>query len=249
VWNCACSRRTLDRLKPPTHTRFKVCCVSSSHEADIAVEAGACAVGLVSSMPSGPGVIADERIAEIAARVPPGIDTFLLTSLTDARAIVEQHRAARTSALQLVDRLPRSDLAEVRAALPGVRLIQVIHVLGEGAITAAEEVSGVPVVSARAEVGDAKELLGLADRVRQTLGDSVVVLGAAPGERVHLVVNVAPAVVERGVKAGDVVKAAAEVVGGGGGGRDTMAQAGGRVPEKLDDALRSARMSVEQSLS
>ena len=143
MWSCACSRRTLDRLKPPTHTRFKVCCVSSSHEADIAVEAGACAVGLVSSMPSGPGVIADERIAEIAARVPPGIDTFLLTSLTDARAIVEQHRAARTSALQLVDRLPRSDLAEVRAALPGVRLIQVIHVLGEGAITAAEEVSGV----------------------------------------------------------------------------------------------------------
>ena len=116
-------------------------------------------------------------------------------------------------------------------------------------VKAAEEVSGVPVVSARAEVGDAKELLGLADRVRQTLGDSVVVLGAAPGERVHLVVNVAPAVVERGVKAGDVVKAAAEVVGGGGGGRDTMAQAGGRLPEKLDDALRSARMSVEQSLS
>ena len=116
-------------------------------------------------------------------------------------------------------------------------------------VKAAEEVSGVPVVSARAEVGDAKELLGLADRVRQTLGDSVVVLGAAPGERVYLVVNVAPAVVERGVKAGDVVKAAAEVVGGGGGGRDTMAQAGGRLPEKLDDALRSARMSVEQSLS
>src|SRR5680860_1406986 len=88
----------------------------------------------------------------------------------------------------------------------------------EELLKAAEEVSGVPVVIARAEVGDAKELLGLADRVRQTLGDGLVVLGAATGERVHLVANVAPAAVERGVKAGDVVKAAAEVVGGGGGG-------------------------------
>ena len=69
---------------------------------------------------------------------------------------------------------------------------------GRGAREGAEEVSGVPVVIARAEVGDAKELLGLADRVRQTLGDAVVVLGAATGERVHLVANVAPAVVERG---------------------------------------------------
>jgi len=119
----------------------------------------------------------------------------------------------------------------------------------EDLVKAADDVSGVPVLSARAEVGDAKELLGLADRVRQTLGDAVVVLGAAVGERVHLVVNVAPAIVERGVKAGDVVKAAAEVVGGGGGGRDTMAQAGGRLPEKLDDALRSARTGVEQSLT
>ena len=106
-----------------------------------------------------------------------------------------------------------------------------------------------PVVIARAEAGDAKELLGLADRVRQTLGDAVVVLGAAAGERVHLVANVAPAIVERGPKAGDVVKAAAEVVGGGGGGRDTLAQAGGRLPEKLDDALRSARTNVERSLT
>ena len=119
----------------------------------------------------------------------------------------------------------------------------------EELVAAADEVSGVPVVTARAEVGDAKELLGLADRVRQTLGDAVVVLGAATGERVHLVANVAPAAVELGVKAGDVVRTAAEIVGGGGGGRDTMAQAGGRLPEKLDDALRSARTSVEQSLS
>jgi phosphoribosylanthranilate isomerase len=126
-------------VKPPTRTRFKICCVQSQREAELAVEAGACAVGLVSRMPSGPGVIADERIAEIAARVPPGIDTFLLTSLTDSEAIVEQHRAAPTSALQLVDRLAPGSHAELRGALPGVRLIQVIHVVDEGAIAEAEE--------------------------------------------------------------------------------------------------------------
>jgi alanyl-tRNA synthetase len=65
---------------------------------------------------------------------------------------------------------------------------------------------------------------------------------------VHLVAAVTPAVVERGVKAGSVVKAAAHVVGGGGGGRDTMAQAGGRDPEKLDEALAAARAEIERIL-
>jgi alanyl-tRNA synthetase len=65
---------------------------------------------------------------------------------------------------------------------------------------------------------------------------------------VHLVANVAPAAVERGVKAGDVVRAAAEVAGGGGGGRDTMAQAGGRDPEKLPEALATARAAIERAL-
>jgi len=74
-------------------------------------------------------------------------------------------------------------------------------------------------------------------------------LGAAGGDRVQLVVNVAPAVVERGVKAGDVVRAAAEVVGGGGGGRDTMAQAGGRDPGKLDEALETAQVMIRRALS
>ena len=75
------------------------------------------------------------------------------------------------------------------------------------------DVSGVAVLAERVDVPDAKELLALSDRVRQTLGESAVVLGCAVEGRVHLVANVAPAVVERGVKAGDVVRAAAEVVG------------------------------------
>jgi alanyl-tRNA synthetase len=115
-------------------------------------------------------------------------------------------------------------------------------------LATAADTSGVPAVVARSDVNDAKALLELSDRVRQKLGDAVVVLGAVSNGRAHLVANVAPAVVERGVRAGEVASAAAAVVGGGGGGRDTMAQAGGREPEKLDDALAAARAAIAQAL-
>lgn len=96
----------------------------------MAIEAGASAVGLVSEMPSGPGVISDERAAEIAAAVPPGVDAFLLTSRPSAEAIVEQSRKVKARALQLVDALPPGSHAELRRALPGVKLVQVVHVTG-----------------------------------------------------------------------------------------------------------------------
>jgi alanyl-tRNA synthetase len=115
-------------------------------------------------------------------------------------------------------------------------------------VEGADEIAGVRLVVAPVSVPDAKALLALSDAVRQRLGESAVVLGTAVDGRVHLVANVAPEAVERGVKAGDVVRAAAEVAGGGGGGRDTMAQAGGRDPEKLPEALATARAAVEQAL-
>ena len=60
--------------------------------------------------------------------------------------------------------------------------------------------------------------------------------------------SVAPALVERGLKAGTIVKQAAQIVGGGGGGRDTLAQAGGRHPEKLGEAIQAARAAIEAAL-
>ena len=114
---------------------------------------------------------------------------------------------------------------------------------------AAEELGGLKVVVQAVPVPDARELLELSDTVRQRLGDSAVVLGAAGEGRVHLVANFAPAAVERGLRADAVVRAAAQVVGGGGGGRETMAQAGGRDPEKLPDALATARLDIERALS
>ena len=95
---------------------------------------------------------------------------------------------------------------------------------------------------------DPSSLRDISDTVRQKLGDAVVMLGSATDGRVHLVANVAPSVVERGVKAADLVKVGGAVVGGGGGGRDTLAQAGGKDPEKLDEALATARAEIEKAL-
>ncbi len=108
----------------------KICCIASIDEARLAVTAGASAIGLVSAMPSGPGPISEELIAGIAARVPAPTETFLLTALSDAEAIAEQHRRCGTTALQLVDHVPEPELKRLRRLAPGVRLVQVIHVVG-----------------------------------------------------------------------------------------------------------------------
>jgi alanyl-tRNA synthetase len=111
-----------------------------------------------------------------------------------------------------------------------------------------EEVAGARVLIAPIDVPDPKALPDLVDRLKGRLPDAAIVLGGALDGRVHLIVGVAPALVERGVKAGAIVKAAAAVVGGGGGGRDTLAQAGGRDVEKLEEALAAGRAAVEAAL-
>ncbi|CAN5379822.1 hypothetical protein BH23GEM2_BH23GEM2_17530 [soil metagenome] len=102
--------------------------MQTTEEALLAVEHGVSAIGLVSAMPSGPGPIADELIAEIAAAVPPGIETFLLTCLTDPTDIVKQHHRFCTTTIQLVDAVDHWAFAQLRDELPGVSLVQVIHV-------------------------------------------------------------------------------------------------------------------------
>jgi alanyl-tRNA synthetase len=112
----------------------------------------------------------------------------------------------------------------------------------------AETVDGVSVLVAAVEVADGKALLDVADRLKGKLGDAAIVLASAGSDRVDLVASVAPSVVSRGVRAGDVVRAAAAAVGGGGGGRDTLARAGGKDVEKLPDAIRAARAAIETAL-
>jgi alanyl-tRNA synthetase len=120
--------------------------------------------------------------------------------------------------------------------------------LASSLVERATEVSGVRVLTEVVEVPDQKALLELSDRVKQALGEAAVVLGTAVDGRVHLIANFAPEAVARGLKAGDVVRVAAQVAGGGGGGRDTMAQAGGRDPSKLPEAVAAARVAIESAL-
>ena len=121
--------------------RVKICCIQSVDEAAMAVRYGASAIGLVSEMPSGPGPIPESSIQEISSTVPPGVATFLLTCLTDAREIAEQQRRCQTNTIQLTDRLQTGTYTEIRAALPGIRIVQVIHVITEDAIKEAKEVA------------------------------------------------------------------------------------------------------------
>jgi len=121
--------------------RVKICCISSVAEARLAIEYGASALGLVGRMPSGPGVISDETIAQIAQTVPPPIATFLLTSETDAQKILEHHKKVNTNTIQIVDELKTGTYNDIRCALPSVKIVQVIHVIDENTIEQAATVA------------------------------------------------------------------------------------------------------------
>jgi alanyl-tRNA synthetase len=113
----------------------------------------------------------------------------------------------------------------------------------------AYEAGGVQVLVAATELPDQRSLLEVANRIQSSLGDPVVqVLGGGDKEKVALVTLASPGAVEKGLSAAELVRAAAAEVGGGGGGRDDMAQAGGRDPAKLDDALAAARAMIEGKL-
>ena len=122
-------------------TRVKICCISSAAEAQAAVAAGADAIGLVSAMPSGPGVIGEDLIAAIAAAAPPALGTFLLTSEVEPAAIVSQQRRCGVNTIQLCDALDAGAYPVLREALPGIALVQVIHVRGERAVAEAVDVA------------------------------------------------------------------------------------------------------------
>ena len=129
----------------------------------MAIAHGADALGLVGHMPSGPGVIEDGVISEIVDEVPPPIATFLLTSETEADAIVHHARRCRTDTIQLVDWVADDAYSIMRTALPSRRFVQVIHVEGpeavEQAVEAAKLADAILLDSGRPSV-EVKELGG-----------------------------------------------------------------------------------------
>lgn len=182
-------------MEPTRVPRVKICCISSVAEARMAIEAGASALGLVSAMPSGPGVISEEQIAEIAATVPPPIATFLLTSKQDGESIVEQQRRCRTNCVQLCDCVTSGSLSELRTALPGLSIIQVIHVTGpesiEEAITVASSVDAILLDSGNPSLA-VKELGGtgrrhdwsLSRKIREQVSVPIFLAGGLKAENV-----------------------------------------------------------------
>lgn len=118
-------------MKPADFPKIKICCISSPAEAGLAISYGANALGLVGNMPSGPGVISDEMIADIQKSIPSGTDTFLLTSETSAEGIISHHSRTNTNTIQIVDRIDTTVYEKLRTGLGNVKLVQVIHVLDE----------------------------------------------------------------------------------------------------------------------
>ncbi|MEI6088355.1 MAG: phosphoribosylanthranilate isomerase [Bacteroidota bacterium] len=121
--------------------KIKICCISSLQEAKMAIEFGASALGLVASMPSGPGTIDDALILEIARTIPPPIATFMLTCETSASEIIEHHHRTRTNTIQMVDELLEGSYNDIKLAIPSIKLVQVIHVIDESSVDEAIEIA------------------------------------------------------------------------------------------------------------
>jgi phosphoribosylanthranilate isomerase len=182
-------------------TRIKICCISSREEAILAISAGADALGLVGPMPSGPGVITDDEIAEITASIPPPIASFLLTSETDAAAIIRHQQKVNTSTVQIVDSLASGSYREIRKALPFVKLVQVIHVVDQSsvdeALQLAAEVDAILLDSGNPHL-QIKELGGtgrvhdwtLSQQIRKRLDIPVFLAGGLKPENVQEAIRV-----------------------------------------------------------
>lgn len=115
-------------------TRVKVCCISSVAEAELAISHGADALGLVGEMPSGPGVIDDELVREIAERTPPTVETFLLTSRLSGDEIADHVAYCGTTTVQIVQHIEPKEYEQIIKRVSSVRRVQVIHVENQTAL-------------------------------------------------------------------------------------------------------------------
>jgi phosphoribosylanthranilate isomerase len=187
-------------MNPTSTPRIKVCCIANAAEARMAIDAGADALGLVSAMPSGPGVIPEHTIAEVARLVPPPVATFLLTSLQQVDAIIAQHQRCRTGVIQLVDRLTQGTHSELRAALPGIAIVQVVHVTGpeavDEALAAAPEVDALLLDSgnsalATKSLGGTGRIhdWGLSAKIREAVAVPVFLAGGLRPENVRQAID------------------------------------------------------------
>ncbi|MHA2033024.1 MAG: phosphoribosylanthranilate isomerase [Candidatus Kariarchaeaceae archaeon] len=180
--------------------RVKICCINSIEELNLAVSYGANAIGLVSEMPSGPGVISDELIRQLASLTPPGVASFLLISKQDVTSIIQQQQSCGTNTLQLVDDLKKGNHQELIEALPGISIVQVLHVNDEEAIDKAKqlenEVSAILLDSGNQKL-DVKELGGtgrthdwsISKRIVETISTPVFLAGGLNPDNISLAIK------------------------------------------------------------
>ena len=115
----------------------------------------------------------------------------------------------------------------------------------DGVLASQFTVGDVTAVVASVPVSDMGELRDMADMVRDKIGSGVVLLGAAGGDKVNFVCMATKDVVGKGIHCGNIVKAAAQAAGGNGGGRPDMAQAGGKDPAAMDQALAAGKEAIQ----
>ena len=176
--------------------RVKICCIANELEAADAISFGASAIGLVGEMPSGPGPISDEEIYRIVQTVPPPVATFLLTSQQTAQGIIAHYQRTKTNTIQIVDELTDRAYNDIREALPNVKLVQVIHVVGEQSVDEASELaehvdailldSGNPALEVKELGGTGRRHdWSLSRRVVETCGKPVFLAGGLDADNVR----------------------------------------------------------------
>ncbi|UOR04711.1 phosphoribosylanthranilate isomerase [Hymenobacter aerilatus] len=183
-------------MKPTLRPRIKICCISTRQELEIAVGLGVDALGLVARMPRGPGIIPDDLVRELARRTPPSVASFLLTSETTTQAIIAHQCRTGADTLQIVDALSDGTYKDLRTALPGISLVQVIHVNGSEAFDEAKRVAphvdGILLDSGNPKL-PVKELGGtgrvhnwdISRRIREALDIPVFLAGGLNAENVR----------------------------------------------------------------
>ena len=115
-------------------SKVKICCISTEKEAQMALEAGADYLGFVGPMPSGPGPIPLDKIAQIRASVPTGTECFYLTSKVNIEQIAREYEIALTSHIQLTDHVTEQTKSKLKHLFPHVKIVQVVHVASDASV-------------------------------------------------------------------------------------------------------------------
>ncbi|MGE5747874.1 MAG: alanine--tRNA ligase [Solirubrobacterales bacterium] len=203
------------------------------------------AIGIFAISSEGSSAANVRRIEALTG--PAAIDWFRARSraLSEVGRIVGSEQDPAGGARRLAERVAELEKETKKAGSAD------LSKKAEEIAASGQKIGGITVFVGHAQGADQRALLELADRIKSRAGEAAVVLGGAePGEgKVALVASFSKDVVDRGISAAKVIREAAQVVGGGGGGRDNVAQAGGRDPEKLDEALATARQAIEAKLA